>query len=398
MDNIISFNEVTGFLKNPPQVALQPDFSKLRALIQFVVKALSQLKCPQSFIHGWAGPALAPHVYALLKVTLFVVPPNPGPTAVYTPFATPAAMTMINNAFVCDLNYFKSLKNIHRACLCMLDKLVPNKFKVLNTPTLTGWNSTMLIHEILTQLEDGYGKPSSGALFATDNCFKSTYGANKAPELLFYRMEQCQDMTLGKMPYMPEQIINNALCLLMASNIFPMNEFDKWEIQTIKTYPALKTFTHKAYTRRLNAMELRNTSGQMGYVAQPAKQNMYNMLDNNDATKDRAGAITVATIAAAATMGSTLGNTYAVSNMHPGLSLAISAMIVPAFNQITINQTAFANQLAAMSMMHQPQQIAPTQQFRMPPIPNVAFPMQHPFPMPYPKQAQYQQQYRPPNQ
>jgi hypothetical protein len=34
----------------------------------------------------------------------------------------------------------------------------------------------------------------------------------------------------------------------------------------------------------------------------------------------------------------------------------------------------------------------------MPPVPNVPFPMQRPFPAPYPKQALYQQQYRPPNQ
>ncbi len=104
MDNIISFDEATGFLKNPPQVAQQPDFSKLRALRQFVVKPLSQLECPQSFIHGWAGLALAPHVYALLEVAPFAAPPDPGYTAVYTPFATPAAMKMIDDALVCDLN------------------------------------------------------------------------------------------------------------------------------------------------------------------------------------------------------------------------------------------------------------------------------------------------------
>jgi hypothetical protein len=51
MDNIISFDEVTGFLKNSPQVDLRPDFSKLGALRQFIVKALSQLECPPSFIH-----------------------------------------------------------------------------------------------------------------------------------------------------------------------------------------------------------------------------------------------------------------------------------------------------------------------------------------------------------
>jgi hypothetical protein len=52
MDNIISFDEVTGFLKNPPQVAPRPDFFKLRALRQFVVNELSQLERPQSFTHG----------------------------------------------------------------------------------------------------------------------------------------------------------------------------------------------------------------------------------------------------------------------------------------------------------------------------------------------------------
>ncbi len=97
---------------------------------------------------------MARHVYTLLEVTPFAAPLNPGPTAVYTPFAMPAAMKMIDNAFICNSNYFKSLKNIHRACFCMLDKLVPNQFKVSNTPILTRWNSTMLIHEILTQLED----------------------------------------------------------------------------------------------------------------------------------------------------------------------------------------------------------------------------------------------------
>jgi hypothetical protein len=76
------------------------------------VKALSQLECPQSFIHGWASLALAPHVYALLKVTPFVAPPNPGPTAMYTQFAMLAAMKMIDDAFIPNWNYFKSLKNI----------------------------------------------------------------------------------------------------------------------------------------------------------------------------------------------------------------------------------------------------------------------------------------------
>jgi hypothetical protein len=42
----------------------------------------------------------------------------------------------------------------------MLDKNIPNHFKVSNDPTLIGWNPTMSIQLILTQLETLFGKPS----------------------------------------------------------------------------------------------------------------------------------------------------------------------------------------------------------------------------------------------
>jgi hypothetical protein len=74
----------------------------------------------------------------------------------------------------------------------MLDDLVPNHFKVSNTPTLTGWNATMSIQVILTQMEGLYGKPSATALFTNNMLFKSPFHATEAPKLLFYRIEQCQ--------------------------------------------------------------------------------------------------------------------------------------------------------------------------------------------------------------
>jgi hypothetical protein len=76
-------------------------------------------------------------------------------------------------------------------------------------------------------------------LFANITLFKSPFHATEAPELLFYHIEQCQEiMTLGKLPHTMEQVILNALCLLMALQIFPLREFDTWENTTIKTYPA----------------------------------------------------------------------------------------------------------------------------------------------------------------
>ncbi len=127
----------------------------------------------------------------------------------------------------------------------------------------------MSIQVILNQLEDLYGKLLAAARFANDTLFKSPFFATKAPKLLFYCIEQCQEiMALGKLPYTMEQVIANALRLLMALKIFLTQEFNTWENMTIKMYPALKTFIHEAYSRCLNSMELRNMSLSSSYVWQ----------------------------------------------------------------------------------------------------------------------------------
>jgi hypothetical protein len=99
MDSLITLDEAAGFLKNPPSLSPRPYFSKLCALRKHMVKALKQLVCPQSQIHGWSGMVLSPMVYALLEPTPLAIPGNPGPVAVYTQFATPAMIKQINAVF-----------------------------------------------------------------------------------------------------------------------------------------------------------------------------------------------------------------------------------------------------------------------------------------------------------
>jgi hypothetical protein len=173
MDSIVTFNKVAGFLCNSPPVAPHPDFAKLRALRQHIVKALKQLKRPQSFIHGWSGLTMTPAMYALLKHNPFVLPGDPGPAPVYTPFATPAAIKMIDAAFEQDKKYFLTYKNINCECFWMLKDLFPNQYMVSNTSALNGWNAMMLIQVILNQLEDLYGKPLAVTLFANDDCSRA---------------------------------------------------------------------------------------------------------------------------------------------------------------------------------------------------------------------------------
>jgi hypothetical protein len=138
MDTIVPFDDVVDCLRNPPSVHPRLDFTKLHALRLHLIKALKFFECPQSALHGWSGLAMAPTVYALLEPLPFFVPTDPGAAPVYTPFATPATIKMINTTFERDKNYFKSFKNIYRACFRMLDELVPNQFKVSNSPALLG--------------------------------------------------------------------------------------------------------------------------------------------------------------------------------------------------------------------------------------------------------------------
>ncbi len=109
----------------------------------------------------------------------------------------------------------------------MLNDNIADQFKVSNTPYMTGWNSSMTICSILKQLENSYSKPNTMLLFHNNSLFCSPFPATEAPEMLFYRIKQCQEIqTIAQDPYTSKQIIGNAVRLLMQSGIFPLKEFD----------------------------------------------------------------------------------------------------------------------------------------------------------------------------
>ncbi len=227
----------------------------------------------------------------------------------------------------------------------------------------------MSIRLIIKLLETLYDKPNTMLLFHNDVLFRSPFPGTKAPEMLFYRIKQCQEIqTIAQDPYTPKQTIGNAVCLLMQSGIFPLKGFDMWEATTVKSYPISKTFIHEAYSRCLMAMQLRNTAGQQRYV----NQNIYNILDvdGNEDTNNNT-TLTVPTVAAAmATMGNTGGSTYAASTV-----LTITAEVMAAINQMSANQTAIMQHLAAMNISP-PQSIA-APAFNVPPIQSVTIPNQN---------------------
>jgi hypothetical protein len=240
-------------------------------------------------------------------------------------------------------NYFLSYKNISRACFRMLDANVLAQFKVSNNAALTGWNSTMSIIDILAQLQGLYGKPNMMTLYANDTLFRSPMTPGNSPEMLFYQLEQCQEIQcIGKLPYSDDQIIVNAVCILATSNIFPLKEFNTWEATATKTYPSLKTFFHEVYGHHLTAVELHSMTGQNG----DTNNTIYNAFEtNNKDTNDDTITTTVTvpqTVAVATTTSSSFGTS-------PSTKFAGNAEVAAAINQLLANQMAIMSQMAAMS-------------------------------------------------
>jgi hypothetical protein len=230
----------------------------------------------------------------------------------------------------------------------MLDTNVADQFKVSNIPSLIGWNASMSIIDILNQLDGTYGKPDTMTLLQNNTLFQSAFNPTDAPESLFYRIKQCQEIqVLARDPFTDTQIINNAVRLLMQANIFPLKEFDDWEAITPKTYPALKIFIGGAYTRSILVQQLRNTAGQMGYTTM--NQNMYASLGDDDDDDTTATDNTITNVAALTTESSiTAANT-------------VHQLVINAVNLLNANQAALVQQMAAMLLTNHNRTLPPAQ-------------------------------------
>jgi hypothetical protein len=144
----------------------------------------------------------------------------------------------------------------------------------------------------------------------------------------------------------------------MQVQVLPSKEFDTWEQTPNKTYPGLKTFIHEVYTRRLQSLALRTTTGQQGY-APGGGTNMFNVSGSKDEDTDMANdaTTTTATQTVAFTMASTLGTTYGGATTIPSeISLAITQL---AANQLAIQQQMAVMMLAANAPAHHTQFYTP---------------------------------------
>ncbi len=348
---------------------------------------LQRLSCPQSNILGWAGLVMSQAMYSLLTVTPFGLPTDPGPQAIYygprvpiidaqgnavldadgNPTYVPqppldqARQATIDARFICARNYWLLFLNIKRACFNMLDNNIDNAFKVSNSPTLRGWNQSMEIMEILNQITTTYGCPTPNALLQNDTLFCSAYSPADAPETLFRRIEDCQEVQLlGEDPYTPKQLLNNAICLLLQCGLYT-REFEDWDRKPAgdKVWTELKMFIQEVYTRRLNATNI--TAGQQGYV-----QNVYATLTEESTKNEDDDVQTVITQMAALTMQ---------SQLTAASQAATTSSVTTAINQLVANKQAMLQQIAAFANVARapPTAVQVPTQFNIPPIKNIFY-------------------------
>jgi hypothetical protein len=239
------------------------------------MQALKQFDCPQSLIYGWAGLVMDPIMYALIETDMFVQPPEPGDSPQYPQFAIPQAIKTCKCLWENAQNGYLLYINISRVCFRMLDELVQDQYKVSNDSNLLGWNPTMSIQLILAQLGNLYGKPTANIIWNNNILFAANFSSVDAPEMLFHQIEQCLEVAIiGTTPFTAAQLVNNTMHLLLKSGIFPTREFESWDAIPNKTWPVLKNFVHGVYACKLVASNIRNTTGQQGYIP----QNMYHIL------------------------------------------------------------------------------------------------------------------------
>jgi hypothetical protein len=206
-------------------------------------------------------------------------------------------------------------------------------FKVSDNLALVGWNPSMELREIFDTMMSTYGRPTPAALLQNDTLFCSVYSPQDAPEVLFRCSKDCQEVQiLGNDPYTPQQMLNNAVCLLLGCGLYT-RDFEDWDCKPAaeKIWTNLKTFIQEAYTCRLNATSI--TAGSQGYI-----QNAFNVLQESDDEDDDVNMV-ITQMAALTTQSQITATTAAET----------TALVMAAIHQLAANQQAMQQQFAAFA-------------------------------------------------
>ena len=183
----------------------------------------------------------------------------------------------------------------------------------------------MEIGEILNQITTTYGRLTPNALLQNDMLFRSAYSPADAPETLFRRIEDCQEVQLlGEDEYTPKQLLNNAIRLLLQCRLYTRN-FEDWDKKLVadQIWTDLKTF-------------IQDGPGGINSTPQCDKHSRMRMPRSQKTLLTR----TIITQMAALTMQ---------SQMTAASQAATTSSVTSTINQLVANQQAMSQQIAAFA-------------------------------------------------
>ncbi len=243
-------------------------------------------------------------------------------------------------------NYFKTWKNIYRACYDMLNAHVNIAAEVAppTTPPTTGWNATISLCDIFNQLATTYGKPTPDTMRQSNLTFLAGYNPQDSPEILFKQCTDCQEIaTLAQNLYTTQELLQNSLDLIAQCSLY-QRDIEDWERKPIcnQTWINLCPFIQEAYQRCLTSGMI--TSTQSGYTQSNLFTSLATNKDSDNDIKDTiAGTIN-------SHMASLTAQTMATRNKHPAQRNVSLQQLAASNAQLHQQQQAIINQMAMMSL------------------------------------------------
>jgi hypothetical protein len=158
------------------------------------------------------------------------------------------------------------MQNIERACFTAFNACTNAALKVSNNPSIHWWHAGMRVWDILDQLSSIYGQLTLAVLEIINATFRGQCLAANALEVLFWCIEGCAKVALlGHNSYTDQQLINNAICLLLTTGLY-VRPFEEWDrlVPAAQTWVPICTLIQEAFQCRLNATV--PTAGHHGYA------------------------------------------------------------------------------------------------------------------------------------
>jgi hypothetical protein len=255
IDSIIS-----NFPSHPDKIRGEPDYQKLSKLFDDIKANASSIPCHLGGgANGYLGVVLGAAAYAATTapaVTPFIIPVDPGVSAVIPAGAAAAVREQINNDFATAVKQFKEYDTITKALRKQIVGAVEETYiKPLKTRN-NGYNAVP-VDVMMSYLFTAYGNIDEQSVMLNDKKFIEPWDGSSPFENIIERIDECVDFAkAASQPYTAPQIMSKIYTLVydIPNTGLNFDACEKWkdEPPANQTYDAFKLHFLKAQKNHRN--------------------------------------------------------------------------------------------------------------------------------------------------